>query len=317
MEYTILKNSALRVSRLALGGCPLGGHGWGRIEEDDLYQAVGCAVEKGINFFDTADVYGLGKSEEILGRALRFKRSKVVIASKFGVRIHHGKTVYDNSPEWIEQAVVESLKRLQTDYIDLYQIHYRDATPIGTVIETLEKLQKRGVIRYIGLSNLTRADLKELQAYRGKFSSLQQQYSLACREGEDEINDICAALEVTPMTWGSLGQGILTGKYGADTSFSKEDRRSRDSYTNFHGKRLDHNLRIVEKMRGICEREGKPMSALAIRFIWQQIPGSVALAGAKNAAQVASNAEAAEWELKDEQMQRLREVSEEAFGDGQ
>ena len=137
MEYITLNNSDLRVSRLCMGGCPMGGHGWGIVQEQELIAAVNTALDLGVNFFDTADVYGLGQSELTLGRALKSRRDQAVIASKFGVRVENHVTFYDNSPQWIRKACEESLRRLNTDYIDLYQLHYRDGkTDIRTVVET-------------------------------------------------------------------------------------------------------------------------------------------------------------------------------------
>ena len=148
MEYVNLKNSDLRVSRLCMGGCPMGGHGWGIVQEQDLIDAVHTALDQGLNFFDTADTYGLGQSERTLSRALGGRRDQVVIASKFGVRVENHSTFYDNSPQWIRTACENSLRRLNTDYIDLYQIHYRDGhTPLEVVVETLERLRDQGKIR--------------------------------------------------------------------------------------------------------------------------------------------------------------------------
>ena len=145
-----MKNSDLRVSRLCMGGCPMGGHGWGIVQEKDLIDTVHTALDQGVNFFDTADTYGLGQSELTLGRALEGRRDKAVIASKFGVRVENHQTFYDNSPQWIRTACENSLKRIHTDYIDLYQIHYRDGrTPIGEVVETLEDLRREGKIRFL------------------------------------------------------------------------------------------------------------------------------------------------------------------------
>ena len=118
MEYITLKNSALKVSRICMGGCPMGGYGWGEVQENELIDAVHAALDQGITFFDTADTYGLGQSEITLGRALGKHRKDVIVASKFGVRVRNGKTVYDNSPEWIREALYGSLERLETDYID-------------------------------------------------------------------------------------------------------------------------------------------------------------------------------------------------------
>ena len=211
MEYLTLKNSDLTVSRLALGGCPLGGYGWGETEESELEGAVYTAFDSGINFFDTADTYGLGQSEMLLGKVLESHRKDVIINTKFGVRAGSGKTFYDNSPEWIRTALEASLRRLKTDYIDIYTIHYRDgATPISVVVETLEELRRKGYIRYFGLSNIHQDELEELEPYADKFVSFQDEYSLACRKNEADILDISSRLNMTPVSWGSLGQGILT-----------------------------------------------------------------------------------------------------------
>lgn len=241
MEYITLRNSDLKVSRICIGGDPMGGHAWGKTDETELIDAVCFGVERGINFFDTADVYGLGKAEELLGKALQGKRDKVIIASKFGVRRteDNTKTFFDNSPSWIRQAVEGSLRRLQTDYLDVYQIHDLDGvTPVEEVVGTLEKLKQDGKVRYYGLSNISAEDIGKLKPYKDKFISFQNQYSLACRDYEDDIRDISKELYVNPLTWGSLGQGILTGKYGRDVRFSEDDRRSRPTYPNFHGEKI-------------------------------------------------------------------------------
>lgn len=310
MEYITLKNSDLRVSRLCMGGCPMGGHGWGIVQEKDLIDAVHTALDQGVNFFDTADTYGLGQSELTLGRALEGRRDKAVIASKFGVRVENHQTFYDNSPQWIRTACENSLKRIHTDYIDLYQIHYRDGrTPIGEVVETLEDLRREGKIRYFGLSNLSMKDFIELESYRGRFVSLQNQYSLACRDQEMQTMELCRKLDLSPLTWGSLGQGILTGKYDASVSFASDDRRSRAIYTNFHGEKLLKNLGIVEAMRPIAASYGKPLSALAVRFILDHLPDSVVLCGVKRPEQLRGNAEALGWHLRQRDIDYLEYVS--------
>ena len=148
MEYITLKNSNLQVSRLCMGGCPMGGYGWGKVEEKGLLAAIGSAMEHGVNFFDTADTYGLGQSERTLAKGLGPHRKDVVIETKFGVRAGGGKTVYDNSPAYIQTALEASLRRLNTDYIDIYLIHYRDGkTPIAEVTGKLEQLKAQGKIR--------------------------------------------------------------------------------------------------------------------------------------------------------------------------
>ncbi len=310
MEYITLKNSNLQVSRLCMGGCPMGGYGWGKVVENDLIDAVHSALENGVTMFDTADTYGLGKSEETLSKALGGSRKDVVVATKFGVRVENGKTFYDNSPEWIKEAVDKSLKRLDTDYIDIYQVHYRDGvTPISSVVECLERLKQAGKIRYYGLSNIDENDVEELRAFAGSFVSFQNEYSLACRKNEENMFKLSKELNLTPLTWGSLGQGILTGKYDKSSAFGTDDRRSRDIYVNFHGDKLIKNLEIVEVLKIIAAEVEKSVSSVAIRFILDYIPDSVVLAGIKNPKQLIGNCEAFEWKLTESQIQKLLEVS--------
>lgn len=310
MEYITLKNSDLKVSRLCMGGCPMGGYGWGNTQEQELIDAVHTAMDSGITFFDTADTYGLGQSEITLGKALGLHRKDVVVASKFGVRVSNGKTIYDNSPEWIREALDASLKRLGTDYIDLYQVHYRDGvTPIDEVVEALEEAKKAGKIRYYGLSNLYHDGLTELLPYAGQFTSFQDEYSLACRKNEADMIELSEKLLMTPLTWGSLGQGILTGKYDRNATFGTDDRRSRDIYVNFHGEKLIKNLEIVEVMKKIADQYNKPVSAVAIRYILDYIPESVVLCGAKRPKQVLDNIEGTDWILANEDIKKLDEVS--------
>lgn len=310
MEYITLKNSDLRVSRLCMGGCPMGGYGWGTVAEQELLSAVAAALERGINFFDTADTYGLGQSERTLGKALGSRRGDAVIATKFGVRVENGTTFYDNSPQWIRSACEASLRRLGTDYIDLYQVHYLDGkTPIDAVLDTLEQLRGEGKIRSFGLSNLRLRDLPELEGFAGRFSACQNQYSLACRDLEQDILELSDRLEMTPMTWGSLGQGILTGKYDREVSFGSDDRRSRKVYVNFHGEKLLKNLQIVEQLKELAVVYRKPVSALAVRFILDRLRGSVVLCGAKRPAQILETAESLDWQLQENDFIRLDEIS--------
>lgn len=310
MEKVILKNSDLEVTRLCMGGCPMGRHGWGTVLEDDLIKAVERAIDIGVNFFDTADAYGLGEAEKTLGKVLKGKREKAVIATKFGVRVENGKTFFDNSEEWINIAVENSLKRLQTDYIDLYQVHYRDGiTPIETVVGALNKLKAQGKIRYYGISNIHTDDIIELEQFKGSFVSFQDEYSLACRKNERDMFELSAQLELSPLTWGSLGQGILTGKYDENCKFDANDRRSRDIYVNFHGEKLIKNIKIVNKLREISAEIGKPISAIAIRWILEYIPNSVVLVGVKNELQLMANAESLGWSLSEEHIKELEIIS--------
>ena len=316
MEYIKLKNSDLVVSRFCMGGCPMGGYGWGDTQEQDFIDAIHCALENGVNFFDTADTYGLGQSEITLAKGLGDKRKDVIIESKFGVRMIDGKTVYDNSPEYIEEALNATLKRLNTDYIDIYTIHYRDGkTPLKVVVEKLVELRNAGKIRYFGLSNIKEADLAELQEFKGMFVNCQDEFSLACRRNEIDLLNVQNTANITPMTWGSLGQGILTGKYDINTKFDTNDRRSREIYVNFHGKKLEQNLRIVEYLKEVSKRHQKSIAACAIRFILDYFPDSVVLAGVKKPSQLLSNIEAMGWHLDKDEFDTLNRLSLAKEGD--
>lgn len=288
----------------------MGGYGWGDVQEKELIDAVHVALDNGVTIFDTADTYGLGQGERILGKALGNRRKDVVIADKFGVRAGNGPTSYDNSPEYMKEALEQSLKNLNTDFIDLYQVHYRDGkTPLAVVIEALDEFKKQGKIRYYGLSNIHEADYEEIKPFAGKIVSVQNEYSLACRKNERDLMTLSSEYQITPFTWGSLGQGILTGKYDKSVTFEVNDRRSREIYVNFHGEKLLKNLKIVEVMKLIAEAHGKPVSAVAIRFILDWLQDSVVLAGAKRPGQIIGNIEGLDWNLSVEELKKLDEIS--------
>lgn len=313
MQKVKIQKTDLEVSALCMGGCPLGGYGWGDVSRQELINAVKTAVENGINFFDTADTYGLGESERTLCEALGSDKNNVVITTKFGVRVENGKTTYDNSREYIFSAVEGSLKRLGRDCIDLYQVHYRDGkTPLSDVAESLERLREQGKIRYYGLSNIHKEDEEELKSFSSNpFVSFQDEYSLACRKNESEMFSFRDDYKMTPFTWGSLGQGILSGKYDKNCKFEANDRRSRDIYVNFHGKKLLKNLEIVEVLKEIANETGKSVSSVAIRWILDYLKDSVVIVGAKNPKQVLQNAESLSFELNAEQIERLEKISKE------
>lgn len=309
MKYVKLKNTDISVSRLCMGGCPMGGYGWGYVSENAVIATVHRAIDGGINFFDTADTYGLGQSERTLAKALDGRRENVIIATKFGVRAEKGKTFYDNSPEYIEKALNNSLKRLSTDYIDLYQIHYRDkTTPLDAVVEVLERFKEQGKIRCYGLSNVHGEEFKEVKPFSGKFVSCQNEYSLVTRDNENDLLVNCNNLQLTPMTWGSLGQGVLTGKYNINSGFGVNDRRSRDVYTNFHGDKLRKNIEIVENMKPLAEKFEVSLAALAVRFILDHIPDSIALVGAKNPTQIEGTMTSMDFMLSKDELEFLERI---------
>lgn len=313
LDYITLGNSNLRVSQLGFGCDPMGGHCWGNVHSQDAVLAIKLALNRGVTLFDTADVYGLGRSESLLGQALTRSRQDVVVATKFGVRFdNYGRTYYDNSPQWIEQALTESLKRLNTEYIDLYQIHYLDGiTPLENVVEVLERKRDEGKIRYFGFSNITFDDLVVLNTFGplGGLISFQNEYSLANRSGEGQIRAIAGRFKLGLLTWGSLGQGVLSGKYDSNSTFDENDRRLRLTYVNFHGEKFINNLKIVKKMKEISAKYNKPLTAIALRWILDYLGEGVVLTGIKNSSQLLNNLDAFGWYLSKEDVCELDSIS--------
>lgn len=310
MDYVFLGTSELRVSQLGFGCCPMGKHGWGNVFTGELMDAVSVALDNGVNFFDTADVYGFGESERILGRSLKGQRDKAIIATKFGVKKDdQGRTVYDNSPEWINLALDESLKRLDVDCIDLYQLHYRDdKMPIDDVIATLEKKRVDGKIRYYGLSNVSAEDISGY-ALPEAMISFQAEYSLANRSHEEEIVNIVRENDLGFLSWGSLGQGVLSGKYDIGTSFPEEDRRSRSVYVNFYGEKLKKNMMIIEEMKRVSWYTKRTLPQIAVRWILDYLGFGVVLVGIKRPEHILENVEAFGWHLTQANIDSLDAVS--------
>ena len=212
MEFVKLKHSDLIVSRFCMGGCPMGGYGWGKSNEQDFLDAIHTALDLGVNYFDTADTYGLGQSERTLAKGLGIHRQEVVIQSKFGVKAGHGPTAVDNSPAYIRKALEDTLRRLQTDYLDVYVVHYWDReTPAEDVIGELAKLRQEGKIRYFGISNISRDQIPRWRSENWFPVNAQYEFSLACRTHEAAIRSAIEVLNITPLTWGIVAALILVG----------------------------------------------------------------------------------------------------------
>jgi len=299
MEYKRLGLTDLKISRLGFGGCPIGGHGWGSVRDENSIAAIRKAVKLGINFFDTADIYGLGHSEEILSKGLGKDRKKVVIATKVGVRWDNKEKISHNdlSPKHITQAVENSLRRLRIDCIPLYQIHYPDPkTPISETMEILKKLQKQGKIKHIGCSNFSSKLINEAQKY-GRIESLQASYNVLDWALEKSLIPTCRKWEMSVIVYGPLAHGLLTGKYNLNTKFGKDDRRSRKEYKNFRGKRFKANLVIVDKLKEIALKYNKTSVQIAIRWILDNDLITNAILGVKTPEEIEENAGVLGWKL--------------------
>ena len=311
LEYLQLKHSDLNVSRICVGGCPMGGYDWGDTREEDFISAIHTALDEGVNFFDTADTYGLGQSERTLAKGLNGHRQEVVIQTKFGVKAQKGKeTVIDNSPAYLREALENSLRRLNTDYVDIYVVHYWDqVTPPSEIVAELDRQKQAGKIRYYGLSNARLDTLKKCAPFKESFVTSQHEFSLCTRSWEAEILQTQETMDVTPLSWGSLGQGILSGKYDEHSVFGDNDRRRRDAYVNFHGKKLQHNMKILEILRRIAAEHGKSCAATALRFILDMIPEGIPIVGFKNSRQILDNLESQGWKLSLDELVELNRIS--------
>lgn len=297
------------IARIGFGGCPMGRHAWGPTSDRDLIDAVHTALDAGITLFDTSDVYGLGHSETLLGQALTSHRHQAIVATKFGVRRTNGNTHYDCSPKWIRTALEGSLARLQTDVVDLYQMHYWDGvTPLDEVFGTLKQLRAEGKIRSFGVTNF------DLGTVTGPLPealvTFSHDYSLTNRSHESTIARTAQQRDLTFLSWGSLGHGVLTGKYDTEGAFESGDRRNRETYRAFHGDGLEKSLRIVGKMADLLsEYPERTMPQLALRWLLDRHPAAIALVGIKTPAQISDNVAALGWHLAEQHVQELDEVS--------
>ena len=271
-----------------------------RIDEKRSHEVVDAALDAGINFFDTADMYANGKSEELLGQALGRRRSDVIIATKFGqVMEGQGRGA---RPEYVRKAFQASLRRLRTDYVDLYQLHLPDPdVPIAETLEALDELVKAGQVREIGCSNFSAEQLRQADAVNAarpgsaRFVSVQNEYSLLHREPEDEVLAECNRQGLAFLPFFPLKSGLLTGKYRKGGPIPEGTRVAK--LERYRQLLTDENLDKVEALIDFAESRGHTLLELA--FSWLIAHGAVAsvIAGATSAQQVRDNAGAATWKL--------------------
>lgn len=308
MRYNKLGGLDIELSRLGLGGWQLGGHGWGKVSEREMVKAIQKAVDKGVTFFDTAPVYGLGHSEEVLGNALGAKRKNVIIATKVGLVWKKDNTFVkftDSSPVNIEKEVDKSLKRLKTDYIDLYQIHWPDPnTPIEDTLVAMGKLKKSGKIRCIGCCNFPLELLKESLKY-GELKTIQVPYNLIDRKVEDNLLPFCRENNVRVLTYSPIARGFLSRKYDKNTNFELDDHRSKGEDEYFHGEAFLKNLKVLEKVEVMARRLDKTPAQVALRWVLENSCVTAAIFGAKTVAQVEENVAVSDFALSKEDMEFL------------
>ena len=300
MLFRKLGSSDLNCSVVALGTWSMGGDFWGKSDDDASIETIRTGLDAGINTIDTAPVYGNGHSEEIVGKAIKGrKREDIIIATKCGIDIV-GKTGRNSSPELLYKEIDASLKRLGTDYVDLYQVHWPDPnTPLEETFTALSKIVESGKVRYVGVSNYSPEQMEEASKYCD-IVSLQPPYSLLQREIEDEILPYCIEKGIGVLSYGSIGAGALTGKFKTRPIFNDDDRRDK-FYDFFSEENWPKTAALVDVLREIADSRGKPVVHVAINWVLKQEGITVALVGARTPEQAIMNAEAGEWSLSDEE----------------
>lgn len=293
IEKRVLGKSGIEVTKLSLGLWAIGGDEWGEVEDRESLDMISAALDMGINFFDTADVYGSGHSEELLGQAMQGRREKFIVATKIGWTGFDGEkgvSAYDTVDKLVA-GVETNLKRLDTDYVDVIQSHidFREAT-MAVFVEGFQKLQAQGKVRAYGVST---SNFDYLQAFNAdnQASTLQIDYSILNRTPEAQIFPYTIENDLGVLVRGPLAMGILTGKFSPQTTFGEGDFRQRwvdneDEYRVF----LD-DLDKVEKLKTLTD--GRTLSQMAIQFVMAHPAVTVAIPGAKRISQLEENITAA------------------------
>ena len=313
MQYRRLGRTGLKISEVCLGTMTFGTAGWG-IEEEQAKSIVDLALEAGVNALDTANSYAGGRSEEMLGRLLKGRRDKLIVATK--VFNPMGPDINDSgTSRWhIMHAVEASLRRLQTDYIDLYQIHHVDQeTPTEERLRALDDLVRQGKVRYIGVSNeyawrLCDALWISESQHLARYESLQPQYNLLTRDIEEEVLPLCRDKRVGVIVWAPLAAGYLTGKYEPGAAPPKQTRLGQtDSMIQRYFS--PQSEEILASLRAIAEELQRSMSQVALRWVLDQPGITSVIVGATSSDQLRNNLGCTGWTIPSDPLARLNEVS--------
>lgn len=306
MEYRQLGSSGLQLSAVGLGTNNFGG----RTDEQQSVTVVRQAVEEGITFIDTANIYGRGLSEERIGKAIQGVRSQVIIATKAGGRMGEEPNRSGASRQHLLAEAEDSLRLLGTDYIDLYQVHFPDPkTPIEETLRALDDLVHQGKVRYIGCSNFAAWQVCEAlwtsrTLHLNAFVSVQPQYNLLTRDIEQELVPLCQAYGLGIIPYSPLASGFLTGKYRPNESVPEGTRLAGNQRAQ-QRVLTDQNFAILERLEGFAQARGHTMGELAIAWLLARPAVSTVIAGATRPEQVTTNAKAGEWHLTPEEMQEV------------
>jgi aryl-alcohol dehydrogenase-like predicted oxidoreductase len=316
MEFVDIPNTALRVSRVALGTWAMGGWMWGGSDDQEAVRTIHAALDSGINLIDTAPVYGFGRSEEIVGKALAMngRRQGTVIATKVGLDWKDGKPFRNATRARIIEEAENSLRRLRTDVIDLYQVHWPDPnTPIAEVAGAMDELHRAGKIRAIGLSNFSPS---QMVAFRelAPLHTAQPPYNLFERAIERDVLRYCRDRGIAVLAYGSLCRGLLSGSISRSSRFGGDDLRKTDP--KFQAPRFDQYLAAVEKLdRFARERYGRRVIHLAARWVLDRNQANVALWGARRPDQLSPIGEVMGWRIESSAMAEIDRILKETIED--
>jgi len=309
LGYTDLHLTTIGLGTWAIGGGEWA-YGWGPQDDAESIDTIHRALDLGINWIDTAAVYGLGHSEEIVGQAIADRRAEVTIATKCGRVWDEGETTpYARlKAESVRQEVEDSLRRLDVDVIDLYQIHWpepdEDIEEAWTVIA---ELIEEGKVRYGGVSNFSVEQLKRVQPIH-PVASLQPPYSMLRRDIEDDLLPYCAEHDIGVIVYSPMHSGLLTGKYDRERVERLPDNDWRKDHPDFNEPELSRNLEIVEQLKPIAERNGKTLPQLAIAWTLRRPEVTAAIVGARHPHQIEETAPAGDWELTEEDIAEIEAI---------
>ena len=307
MERVRLGTTELRVSPIAFGTWSFGGE-WGQFDTDEAEATIGRALELGITLFDTAQGYGFGKAERLLGGALwaRARREDVVVATKGGLRMEGDRLLRDASGRWLRKGVESSLRNLGTDYIDLYQIHWPDEhTPAEETAGALEDLVREGTIRHVGVSNYDVKQTDELAGF-GRVETVQPPYHLFRREIEDEILPYAMDHDIGVLVYGAMSHGLLTGTMTPETTFARDDWRA--TSPDFAGETFRRNLAVVDRLRTIAQQRGITLPQLAVAWTLAYPAVQVTIVGARRPAHLDESAAASDIVLTPDDLAAIEAV---------
>jgi len=320
MKYNLLGNTGLKVSELCLGTMTFGGQGgiWtniGKLDQEAVDAQMKTALDAGINFIDTANVYSEGLSEELTGKAIRSvgaNRHDLVLATKVRGRMNSTQNGSGLSRKHIMYEVEQSLRRLGTDYIDLYQIHgYDELTPLEDTLETFDNLVKSGKVRYIGASNLAAWHLMKALSYSthnrlAKFASLQAYYTVAGRDLERELAPLMRDQNVGLMVWSPLAGGFLSGKYTRDNASKEGNRRE---LFDFPPVNKEKAFDIIDVLQAIAPSKNASVAQLALAWLLHQPVVTTVIIGAKKPEQLVDNLKAIDVKFTPDELKKIDDVS--------